>query len=338
MELISAALLSIYLARPDLQAAFDPVTYRAIPGTAAGLMLDLEDWAIQYGWKEYIELQSYAPTHNVASPLRVKPREIESEIGARAYVVMDRATGDFLTVKREHLVWPIASLTKLVTSSVVLEKQVPFERMADVRNSDNVGGARLYVNDGDRFTVGDLFYATLVASANNAANALARTTGLAKTEFVSAMNAYATQLNLTQTHFADPTGIEVENVSTPLEMARIAREAFAREEIKKYTTTATQFIQVANTGSSKKMINTNWMLWKPQYDDVWVTGGKTGYLDESGWNLVVSLKPTKNDERELLIVLFGASSRAGSFEDAERLARWAWEVYEWRPAVQLSAL
>lgn len=77
------------------------------------------------------------------------------------------------------------------------------------------------------------------------------------------------------------------------------------------------------------MINTNWMVWKPQYDDVWVTGGKTGFLDESGWNLVVTLKPSKNDERELLIVLFGAKSRAASFEDAERLADWAWDVYRW---------
>lgn len=331
-------LIEIYQSRADLQLAFDPVTHQAVPDSAAGFMLDLRDWASQYGWKEYEELRSYGPKDGVAAPVRIKPKEIESAIGSQAYVVLDRATGEILTVKRERLVWPVASLTKLVTASVVLDHDVAMDALADVKNTDNVGGARLYVNDGDRLSVGDLFYATLVASANNAANALARTTGLSKQTFVQEMNTRMAQLNLRDSHFIDPTGIEPGNVSTPLEMARIARDAFSREEIRQYTSTSTRMIQVANTGSSKKMINTNWMLWKPQYDDVWVTAGKTGYLDESGWNLVVSLQPSKNDERELLIVLFGAPSRGESFADAERLARWAWEVYEWRPAVQLSAL
>lgn len=327
MELITAALITIYQSRPDLQAAFDPVSYQAVHGSAAGLMLDLTDWAERYGWREHKTLSDYAPAGSV--PVRMSQREIESEIGAEAYVVMDANSGELLTVKREHLAWPVASLTKLVTASVALDMGVSMDAMADVRNVDNVGGARLYVNDGDTLTIGDLFYATLVASANNTTNALARTTGLSRVEFVERMNAHVRRLNLTQTHLVDPTGIKVENVSTVLEMARIARDAFSREDIRRYTTTATKFVHVASTGASKKMINTNWMLWKPQYDDLWVTAGKTGYLDESGWNLVVSVKPNQNDERELLIVLFGSDSRAGSFTDAESLARWAWEVYRW---------
>lgn len=266
---------------------------------------------------------------NLSVPVRIDPKEIESEIGADGYYVVDRNTGEVLTMKQEDRVWPIASLTKLMTSTLVLDSGVALDQIVEIKNTDNVGGARLWVNDGDRMSVGDLFYATLVASANNAANALARTTGLSKTQFVEAMNARAKELKLTHTHFADPSGIEPENVSTPREMSRVAMEAFTYERISKVTTTATKFIRVASTGASKKMINTNWMVWKPQYDDVWVTAGKTGYLDESGWNLVVSIKPTKNDERELLIVLFGAESRAASFEDAKRLADWAWSVYRW---------
>ena len=325
----TSSLEEIYQSRADLQTVFDPITHQARQ-ESSGFMLDLTDWAKRYGWQEYESLRSYGPPVGTALPVRTNQKEIESHIGAQAYVVIDKASGEILTVKREHLQWPIASLTKLVTASVVVDHGVSATAMADIRTSDNVGGAKLSVNDGDKMTVYDLFYATLVASANNAANALARTTGLSKTEFVNAMNQHAHTLNLSQTSFADPTGIETENVSTPLEMARIALDAFSREEIRQTVSTSSKQIKVTNTGATKNMINTNWMLWKPQYDDVWVTGGKTGYLDESGWNLVVTLKPSQQDQRELLIVIFGASSRANSFVDADRLSSWAWDVYEWK--------
>jgi serine-type D-Ala-D-Ala endopeptidase (penicillin-binding protein 7) len=323
-------LWEVYETRGDLQIAFDSDTGLAVPGTAAGFLLDLEDWALQYGWMEHDELAEYGPEVGDPSPERSVWDEIESEIAAEAYVVMDRSTGKILTVKNENKVWPIASLTKLMTASVVLDHDVSMSSVANVRNADNVGGARLWVYDGDQFSVEDLFYATLVASANNAANALSRTAGISRSEFLLEMNQKAVDMNLIKTHYADPTGIELGNVSTAREMTRIARSVFARDEIRRFTTTASKYIYDLTQGTSKKMTNTNWMLWKPAYDDVYVTGGKTGYLIESGWNLVVSLRPSGNDvDRELLIVLFGADSRGDSFIEANQLADWAWRSHEW---------
>ncbi|MBI2473452.1 D-alanyl-D-alanine carboxypeptidase [Candidatus Uhrbacteria bacterium] len=325
------ALTLIYQSRPDLQRAFDAQTGLAIAGTNAGFLLDLEDWATQYGWMEHPELKIYAPTQGDGVPVRTSAEEIESSIQAQAYLVMDRSTGKILTVKNENKVWPIASLTKLMTASVVLDHDVLLNKTASVLNTDNVGGARLYVNDGDEFTVEDLFYATLVGSANNAANALARTTGLSRAEFVQEMNARAKVLNLVRTQYVDPTGIELGNVSTAREMARVAQMAFSQDSLQRFTTTATKYISDLSQGTTKKMTNTNWMLWKPEYDDLYVTGGKTGYLIESGWNLVVSLRPMEGDaDKELLIVLFGADSRGDSFINADRLATWAWETHEWQ--------
>lgn len=321
----------VYSQRADLQAAFDPVTKRAIAGTAAGFLLDLEDWATQYGWMEHEELAAYGPDEGDGVPVRVDATEIESSIESVAYVVIDRSTGKILTVKNENKVWPIASLTKLVTTDVVLDHEVAMTSVADVRTIDDVGGAKLYVNDGDTFSVQDLFYATLVASANNAANALSRTTGLSRTEFLEEMNGHAADLGLINTTFVDPTGIEIENVSTAREMARIAQSVLENDQIRRFTSTTTKYIDVLSQGTQKKMTNTNWMLWKPAYDDLYVTGGKTGYLEESGWNLVVSLRPMSGDaDTELLIVLFGAQSRSASFEDANMLADWAWQTYEWQ--------
>jgi D-alanyl-D-alanine endopeptidase (penicillin-binding protein 7) len=325
-----SALVAVYNQRSDLQAAFDSVTHRAVPKTSAGFLLDLEDWARQYGWQEHEELKFFGPGLYDAVANRVDLREIEDQIGSEAYIVMDKSTGKILTVKRENLQWPIASLTKLITADVVLEEGVMLNASHEVRNYDNVGGARLWVSDKDTFSVNDLFYATLVASANNAANALSRTTQLPREEFLSQMNQRASDLNLIKTKFVDPTGIEVGNVSTPREFARLARRIFLRKEIQRYTTTAQREIYVQNRGTSKLMKNTNWMLYKSQYDDLYVTGSKTGFLYESGWNLVTTIRPSEIDkDRELLIVLFGAKSRSGSFEDTKRLANWAWDVYEW---------
>lgn len=327
----SDPLMDVYSKRGDLQAAFDPKTHRAIAGTASGFLLDLEDWARQYGWQEHPELSAYAPAQGDGIPVRVSSEEVESEVDVISYVVMDRSTGKILTVKNENRVWPVASLTKLMTADVVLNQQVPLSRTADVRNGDNVGGARLWVDDGDTFSVEDLFYATLVASANNAANALSRTTGLSRANFLAEMNLRAAALNLTQTTFVDPTGIELGNVSTAREMARMVRSILARDEVRRFTTTSVRYINVLSQGTSKKMTNTNWMLWKPAYDDVYITGGKTGYLPESGWNLAITIRPDGYDrDRELLIVLFGADSRADSFIHANRLADWAWDTHEWQ--------
>ncbi len=323
----SSSLREIYNRRVDLQSFFDRETFKALPGKRVGFILDMYDWAERYGYKEHAELAGFAP--EVSEPIRVNPAEVESQIGAEAYVVMDKKSGKILTVKKENLEWPVASLTKLITADIVLREEIPMAQKHAVLNSDNVGGAKLNVYNGDMFTMDDLLYATLVGSANNAANAISRTVGLSRDGFIRNMNQRAKDMNLVQTRFVDPTGIETGNVSTPLEMARIARTVFKNEKVQKYTTTSFKYVDVINRGTQKKMTNTNWMLYKPAYDDVYVTSGKTGFLYESGWNLAVALKPSAKDERELLIVIFGGTSRGESFNDAKRLATWAWKVHKW---------
>ena len=261
---------------------------------------------------------------------RIDSTEIESKIRAHAYVVIDRSTGKILTEKNENVVWPIASTTKLMTAQIVLAKHIPANKIQAVLSSDNVGGAKLYIKNGDKFTTDDLFYSMIVGSANNAANALARLSGLSRSAFVAAMNAKAKSLGLTSTVYVDPSGIDPANVSTPLELAKVANLAFANPSIQKYASTPIRNVRVINTGSIKKIKSTNWMLTNPAYNNGIVVAGKTGYLQESNWNFVTALRPVNNDaKKELLIVVFGADSRAQSFVDAKELSSWAWNSYKW---------
>jgi len=322
-----SALTSVYNRRPDLQKAFDKTTGLALPNSAAGFLIDLTDWAEQYGWREFPELSEYVPAvypepilNSVAAP----------EVTASAYIVMDKDSGLILAEKNSAAVWPIASITKLMTTTLVLDSGLSLDKVCDVETVDEVGGARLYVSDGATFTLNDLIYATLVGSANNAANAIARATGLDKDDFVERMNEKAAACGLPHTQYTDPTGIEVTNVSTAREIAKLARQVFSRADFRNYTSTASKTISVISTGETKRLTNTNWLLWKPAYDDIYVMAGKTGYLEESGWNLVTALRPVyKEDSRELIVVVFGASARGDSMNDGNALAKWTWENYRW---------
>ena len=156
----------------------------------------------------------FASTNTVV-PERIDPIEIESFVTAEAYVVMDRASGKILTVKNENKVWPIASLTKLMTANVLLEKKPSLQTRYAVKKIDDVGGAKLYLKNGDKLSIQDLYYAMFLGSANNAANALARTSGLTKEKFVAKMNANAKSLNLLNTKFTDPPGMDTTKDGVP---------------------------------------------------------------------------------------------------------------------------
>lgn len=326
-------LFSIYESRVDLQKAFDAKTGKAIKGSSAGFLIDLRDWAEQYGWQEYPErLSAHVPEKGTVPVKRTGI--MLPQVQSHAYLVVDRQTGMILAEKKSTDVWPIASLTKLMTASVVLDQEISLNRTGTILSSDEVGGARLSVYPGTSFTINDLLYAALVGSANNAARALSHVTDLSSEEFIVQMNRKAQEIGMPHTVFVETSGIDTDNVSTAREMARLAMDVFEKQEMRRYTSTATHSIYSPSHGIEKKLTNTNWMLWKPEYKDVYVMSGKTGYLEESKWNLIVSLRPEFSDvDREVLVVLLGAQSRAESFQDAETLASWAWKNFLWDSSV-----
>ncbi len=319
----TGALQDIYEQRGDLQTTFDEDSGLAV-SPKAGFLTSLTDWAEQYGWREYpVELVDYAPSVLPPEGGKIAP----PVISARDYIVVDQSSGQILAAQGADEVWPIASLTKLMTAQVALASGIKMDKVVSLKTEDDVGGAKLYVNEGTTFTVSDLFYAMLIGSANNAANAIARITG---GDFIEAMNERAEELELPHTEFVDPTGIELGNVSTAREVALLADAAFSYDTVRRYTTTAKKDIYAISLAEWRPIKTTNWMLYAPAYDDVYVTSGKTGYLDESGWNLVVRLRPTAAlKQKELLIVTFGSISRQASFDDADALANWVWSSFNY---------
>jgi D-alanyl-D-alanine endopeptidase (penicillin-binding protein 7) len=343
-------LATIYHSRADLQAIFDAGGNRRAGSKVT--LLTLEQWARTYGYKEYPALlAAFAPgfvpkpvpvapsvlTPSAIAPSSALPPVVESAprpvsdgvplpltlLTANAVVVIDIPSNRVLASHNASQQWPLASLTKLMTSLVSLETGLPMDSKFVLSQADEVGGARLRVATGEPYLVRDLFYAMLVGSANNATNAVARVTGLPKADFVARMNAKARAMGMSHTTFVDPTGIEVENVGTAEEVAALALKAFNEPMIRRVTTTGTYAITTAQSTHTIK--NTNKLLLED--NGLYVLGGKTGYLEESRWNLAVKMRDSRN--RPVLVVVMGSGSQDNSFKDAATAAKWAWAHHTW---------
>jgi len=345
---VSRQLEKIYLSRRDLQQCFRPDDWTAIPSSKAGSLADLEDWARKYGYREYPDLlASYGPTgvdaaapriSPTAGPLPLKPTAAAygtvlkngaafdfGRLTARAVYVVDAASREVLLARNSRDVRSLASLTKLMTAAVALDRKFSLGRTMTLTQDDEVGGARLRVPVGSRLTNADLFNAMLVGSANNAAHAVARSVGLTVPEFVKAMNAKAAGLGLASTRFVDPTGIEAANVSTAEDVAALGLEVFEKYyEIRRSASTAACDVRLA--GSVHHLTNTNELL-TDENNGLVVTGGKTGYLDESKWNLVVRMQDYRR--KPVVVVILGAETKQQLFREAETAAKWVWDNYRW---------
>lgn len=246
-----------------------------------------------------------------------------------AAVIIDSASGKELYVYHPDKAWTPASITKLLSALVVTEQKPKWTKSATIKKADEVGGGRLRVADGSRMTLRDLLFSSIVGSANNAAMALARSTGLGMKTFVARMNQTAKRLQMTSSHFVDVSGMSPNNVSTARDIAKLATAAFANKYIGEAATTASYHFVLQSPKIGHTVKNTNHLLTSDP--TVYVYGGKTGYLEESLNNLAVKLErnPKSPSSPPLLVVVFGAPDKDHLFASAKALAEWAWTAYEW---------
>lgn len=249
-----------------------------------------------------------------------------SSLTATSALVVDAATGEALFSHHADLPHSVASLTKLMSAIIFLEQKPAWAKRVALKNEDEVGGGRLRVSVGSIMTLRDLFYASLVGSANNTAMALMRVSGIGSTAFVREMNIRAATLGMNQTRFFEPTGMDPRNISTAENLAKLAAYAFRNPSIRQASTTG-QYKLVASSPAAVRFIqNTNRLLVVDP--DIYITGGKTGFLDESKYNIVIRARDASR--REVIVVVLGADTRDHSFDEAKALAKWASDNYVWK--------
>lgn len=244
-----------------------------------------------------------------------------------ASAVVMRPDGKILYSFKPDLLRTAASLSKLMLALTMLDKTWNWNAVIKMSKADEVGGGRLRVAAGSRIKLTDLWQSALGSSANNAAMALARNAGPGVSAFVKKMNVKAKAIGASSSVFYDPSGMNPKNKTTARDMAIIARDAFQKPRITDTSHVATYTFTLVGTNLSHTIKNTNAPLLADQ--DIYLQGGKTGYLPESMYNYASELSPLAPDgsgdhPKDVVVVVLGASSTAGAMASAKRLAAWAW--------------
>ena len=220
-----------------------------------------------------------------------------------------------------------ASLTKLASGLAVLRLDPVWSRVVSMSAGDEVGGGRLRVDPGARLSLRDLWFAAIGSSANNAIMALARVTGLPREAFVQRMNEEVRAVGATQTSLVEPSGMDPANMTTARDMAYITEAAFRDPMMRNPTTRSTYTIAVEGEPVRELKTTIAPFIFDP---DVWTLGGKTGYLEESMYNLVARLRNVDGagkpvEGTDVIVVVLGAPTKDGSFQSVKHLAQWAWQ-------------
>jgi D-alanyl-D-alanine carboxypeptidase (penicillin-binding protein 5/6) len=249
------------------------------------------------------------------------------EVGAVSAVLVDLDTGQVLFDLDRHERRPVASLTKIMTALLVVERAglTDVVTVSEGAASGQVSGiSGLGLEPGERIRVNELLYALLLQSANDAALALAEHVSGSVDAFVDAMNARAEQLGMTRTMFASPNGLDDTGYSSAGDLVRLTRAAFRSRGFA--SVVATRFHTVESLDAKPRVVqNRNVLLWL--YPGA--IGVKTGFTSPAGFCVVAGAQ--RGDERLLAVVL---GEPGEPFSDAAALLNYGFEAFERRMLIQ----
>lgn len=212
----------------------------------------------------------------------VADKRYTPDLSATAAVIMDAPSKVFLYEKNDTLRFSPASTTKIMSALVALDYFKPTDILTVKRQIDTQGsGLGLVV--GEKMTFQNLLYGMMLPSANDAAVAVADNYPGGESAYVAAMNAKAKDLQLQDTHFIDPDGLDDQDFTSAKDLVRLASIAIYHPVLTTVVATKEKTIQSADGKFVYDIKNRNKLL---QHEGV--TGIKTGYTEDAGEVLATS--------------------------------------------------
>jgi D-alanyl-D-alanine endopeptidase (penicillin-binding protein 7) len=238
------------------------------------------------------------------------------DVRAEAAIIYNPENGQVLFETNSQNQRSIASITKVMTAVVFLENNPDLTETVVVTPTDVRAASTTYLRAGYVMTKSDVLHLMLIASDNAAARVLARVSPYGSEAFVRRMTEKARELGLTNTTYADPSGLLSTNVSSAYDMARLITYVSTDDRIASIM--RKQYHSVAVGRQTIQVHSTNRLVMQ---GDVDVQAGKTGFISNAGYCLATLLRLPEGGPQVAVVVL-GAKSNAGRFMETRHLFDW----------------
>ena len=243
----------------------------------------------------------------------------ELTLNSRIAVAFDRNSNKVIWGKDENKRTAMASTTKIMTSIIVAENSNLDDIVTISAKAAGTGGSRLGLKKDDKISMRDLLYGLMLRSGNDAAVAIAEHIGGDIPSFAELMNKKAKELNLKDTHFVTPHGLDdPDHYTTAYELAKIADYALENKTIAKVV--STKFYTININGYPKDLSNTNELLGNLNG----VNGVKTGFTNNAGRCLVTSVD---RNNFNIITVVLQADTKKFRTQDSIKLIEYIYENY-----------
>ena len=248
----------------------------------------------------------------------VRAEELKLAESAKSAIIIEASTGKVLFEKNADEKLVPASMTKMMSMLLIIENiengVLKWDQKITVsENASGMGGSQILLETGEKMTVKDLFKGVAIASGNDAVVALGEAIAGSEAGFVDMMNKRAKELNLKNTNFKTPHGLDAANhYSSARDMSLIAKELVKHEKVLEFTSVYEDYLR-ENTDQKIWLVNTNKLV--RFYDGV--DGLKTGYTKDAGYCLTATAK--KDGMRIIAVVMGEPDSKTRNKEVSEML-------------------
>ena len=238
-------------------------------------------------------------------------------LSSQAALIMNNRTGEIRYQKNINRVMPIASISKLMAAMVVLDGKQNMNEQVTITESeiDRLKGTSSRLSIGTTLTRSELLHLGLMSSENRAIHALGRTYPGGISAFVSAMNAKAASLGMSNTRFYEPTGLDSRNVSTASDLSKLVSAASDYPVIRRDSVSNSGSVYTS-TGRQQNYKNSNALVREGSWN---IDLQKTGYIRESGRSMVVK---ARINNQPITIVLLNSPSSSTRVNDARQIESW----------------
>jgi D-alanyl-D-alanine carboxypeptidase len=240
-------------------------------------------------------------------------------VTAQYVAIVDEDSGELLYDDGARVRTPPASVTKIATTIVALEREPNLQRIVDVTVNGAVmnwtdGSSVMWLEPGERVTVEALLYGMMLPSGNDAAEQIALTLGGTRERYVEWMNDKARSLGLQDTQFKNPSGMDADgHYSSAYDMALLARDSMRNAEFRRMAGAKHYYAPGYNLTNANRLIGSY----------AGADGVKIGYTDLAGKTIVASA--TRNGHR-VYVSLMKSQDLPG---DSTRLFEWVWDSFSW---------